>query len=272
MGHPALGSTIALTNSSGNSTVQYSYSPYGSINITGTTTNSYTYTGREIDGLGINYYRARYYNPAIGRFLSEDPLGLGGGINEYRYADDDPIDFIDPSGMDKKSPNKMCGYLPSGEVQSVFGNGNFIGTGGSLDLVTNFRTGEVTGYFSPGYFAGAAGLGVSLTSGYTFGDLGAGNTNFEGGFTGVSAGGGIITGSVTTSSGGPLSPFSGINLRAAGHVTTVSAGVQTPGRLLMGTSTYSLPFGSLGKYWPIAADPITALLYAANQLCSAIGQ
>ena len=268
----ALSSTVVVTGSTGSSQVEYSYEPFGSISITGTTTNSYTFTGREIDGLGINYYRARYYNPTTGRFLSEDPAGFAGGINEYRYADDDPIDFIDPSGLDKKSPNKMCGYLPSGEVQSVFGNGNFIGTGGSLDLVTNFRTGEVTGYFSPGYFAGAAGLGASLTSGYTFGDLGAGNTNFEGGFTGVSAGGGIITGSVTTSSGGPLSPFSGINPRAAGHVTTVSAGVQTPGRLLMGTSTYSLPLGSLGKYWPIAADPITALLYAANQLCSAIGQ
>lgn len=63
----ALGSTIALTGSSGNSTAQYSYSPFGSISITGMTTNSFTYTGREIDGLGIDYYRARYYNPTTGR-------------------------------------------------------------------------------------------------------------------------------------------------------------------------------------------------------------
>ena len=96
----ALGSTVALTDSSGNSNVQYSYDPYGSISITGTTTNSYTYTGREIDGLGINYYRARYYNPAIGRFISEDPIGFRAGTNFYAYVLDDPTEFIDPVGED----------------------------------------------------------------------------------------------------------------------------------------------------------------------------
>jgi hypothetical protein len=44
-------------------------------------TNSYNYTVRETDGLGIEYYRARYYNLATGRLLSEDPIGFGGGIN-----------------------------------------------------------------------------------------------------------------------------------------------------------------------------------------------
>lgn len=94
-----LGSTIALTDSSGNSTVQYSYRPYGSISITGTTNNSFTYTGREIDGLGINYHRARYYNPQIGRFISEDPIGLSAGINVYAYVADDPLDLLDPTGL-----------------------------------------------------------------------------------------------------------------------------------------------------------------------------
>ena len=95
----ALGSTVALTNSAGSSTVQYSYGPFGNISITGTTTNSFTYTGREIDGLGINYYRARYYNPQIGRFLSEDPIGFAGGINQYAYVDDDPLNFVDRFGL-----------------------------------------------------------------------------------------------------------------------------------------------------------------------------
>ena len=106
----ALGSTTGLTGSSGNSTVQYSYSPFGSISITGTTSNSYTYTGREIDGLGIDYYRARYYNPAIGRFLSEDPIGFRGGINEYVYVGDSPLSFVDPLGMDK-NPFKCASEL-----------------------------------------------------------------------------------------------------------------------------------------------------------------
>ena len=99
----ALGSTAALTDSNGNSDVQYSYGPYGSLSVTGSTTNSYDYTGRESDGLGLHYYRARYYNPTTGRFLSEDAIGFLGGINDYIYAADDPMDFNDPFGFDKKS-------------------------------------------------------------------------------------------------------------------------------------------------------------------------
>jgi RHS repeat-associated protein len=104
----ALGSTIALTDTSGNSNLQYSYDPYGGMNATGSTTNSYTYTGREFDGLGLYYYRARYYNPNTGRFLSEDPIGFDGGINKYAYAGNDPIDYFDPFGLDKNSPNSSC--------------------------------------------------------------------------------------------------------------------------------------------------------------------
>ncbi|WP_044176069.1 hypothetical protein [Granulicella mallensis] len=62
---------------------------------------------------------------------------------------------------------------------SVSGNGNFVGPAGSLDLVTNGRTGEVMDFFSPGYFAVAAVAG-GLTGGYTFGNLGAGNSNLAG--------------------------------------------------------------------------------------------
>ena len=58
----ALGSTMALADSTGAEQTTYSYGPYGALSITGTNTNDYTYTGREADGLGINYYRARYYN------------------------------------------------------------------------------------------------------------------------------------------------------------------------------------------------------------------
>jgi RHS repeat-associated protein len=96
----ALGSTVALTNATGAVEEQYSYGPYGILSATGmATTNSYAYTGREIDGLGIDYYRARYYNPNTGRFLSEDPLGFAGsGTNFYAYVYNSPTNFRDPSG------------------------------------------------------------------------------------------------------------------------------------------------------------------------------
>ena len=96
----ALGSTVALTDSTGTNIDQYSYSPYGMLAASGSNSNPYTYTGRESDGLGLYYYRARYYNPTTGRFLSEDPMGFAGsGTNLYAYAGDDPIDFSDPFGL-----------------------------------------------------------------------------------------------------------------------------------------------------------------------------
>jgi RHS repeat-associated protein len=95
----ALGSTEALTNSTGAEQASYTYSPYGAFSITGSTTNSYDYTGRESDGLGLHYYRARYYNPTLGRFISEDPMGLAAGPNEYAYVDDSPLNFVDRFGL-----------------------------------------------------------------------------------------------------------------------------------------------------------------------------
>jgi|GEM_PF-933227 len=50
-------------------------------------------------GTGLIYMRARWYDPQLGRFISEDPAGLAGGINPYVFADDDPINSSDPSGM-----------------------------------------------------------------------------------------------------------------------------------------------------------------------------
>jgi len=46
-----------------------------------------------------SYYRARYYDANIGRFISEDPIGFGGGINLYAYVGNSPATIIDPSGL-----------------------------------------------------------------------------------------------------------------------------------------------------------------------------
>jgi len=48
---------------------------------------------------GASYYRARYYDPASGRFVSEDPIAFNGGANFYRYTRNSPLNLVDPSGQ-----------------------------------------------------------------------------------------------------------------------------------------------------------------------------
>jgi RHS repeat-associated protein len=60
---------------------------------------SFTYTAREAAEAGLMYYRARYYNPGIGRFAGEDPLEYYIDINFYRYVKNNPIISTDPLGL-----------------------------------------------------------------------------------------------------------------------------------------------------------------------------
>ena len=62
-------------------------------------TNPFRYTARELDTeTSLYYYRARYYDPDAGHFLSEDPIGFAGSTNFYEYASQSPTNYADPSG------------------------------------------------------------------------------------------------------------------------------------------------------------------------------
>jgi RHS repeat-associated protein len=89
----ALGSTVALT--------QYTYTPFGATAVTGPAdANPFQYTGRENDGTGLYYYRARYYSPSRQRFVSEDPIEFrGGDVNLYGYVSNSPITHRDSFGL-----------------------------------------------------------------------------------------------------------------------------------------------------------------------------
>jgi RHS repeat-associated protein len=105
----ALGSMLAETDTSGLIQTQFGYEPFGNTTSTGTfTATAFEYTGREHDTDDLYFYRARFYSPTEGRFLSEDPIEFRGGLNLYAYVADNPLNLIDPSGECSCSVRVRC--------------------------------------------------------------------------------------------------------------------------------------------------------------------
>jgi len=98
----AQGSIVAITDAASQLVQRYEYDAYGNIVSVQDPAfkQPYTYTGREWDEeSGLYYYRARYYDPVVGRFLQEDPIGLVGGINRFAYVNNSPSNYDDPYGL-----------------------------------------------------------------------------------------------------------------------------------------------------------------------------
>ncbi len=94
-----MGSTLFLLDHNHEIQKAYRYDAFGNIlKETGELSNRLTYTGQMYDGAAGQYYlRARFYNPAIGRFLQEDTY-RGDGLNLYAYCANNPVMYFDPSG------------------------------------------------------------------------------------------------------------------------------------------------------------------------------
>ena len=96
----ALGSVIGLSGITAGLAEIYQYSPYGLPKEVGALGNPYLYTGRRYDPESmLFYYRARYYDVNLRRFLQPDPIGIMGGMNLYSYVQNNPVNFYDPYGL-----------------------------------------------------------------------------------------------------------------------------------------------------------------------------
>jgi RHS repeat-associated protein len=109
-----LGSTRSLTDAAGSTTSKQRYEAFGSRSAkTGTDPfhpSDFQWGGgwgyqtetafSNEPGLGLNYIEQRYYDPLVGRFLSPDPISYLGGLNLYDYVDNDPVNRVDPNGLD----------------------------------------------------------------------------------------------------------------------------------------------------------------------------
>lgn len=97
------GSTVAVTDGSGNIKERFEYSAYGMLTYrSGSTDTPFLYNGRygvQTDPNGLLYMRARSYNSYLCRFINPDPSGFAGGLNWYCYADGNPISLMDPFGL-----------------------------------------------------------------------------------------------------------------------------------------------------------------------------
>jgi RHS repeat-associated protein len=198
-----LGSIVALTDKHGNVVQRYDYDSFGNLQQQGESIEQpFTYTARELDEeTGLYYYRARYYDPQVGRFISKDPIGLGDGPNVYAYVQSNPITQKDPSGLVKWHGTMAGGIVPvwrgtagyfkfdlwSERMCGKSGNITVIAKGGGSGFgMPSLTAGEIEfddglSYFEPYRFSGtfsmtSANVGSVAVYGYTWVQLG---TNFS---------------------------------------------------------------------------------------------
>ena len=111
------GTTLAALNPNGTQAAGYLYKPLSAFGASDNPTaspsgsvaaSSTGFTGASTPNAtgGMVYLRNRWYDPATGRFLTQDPIGLAGGVNLYAYAGNDPVSFSDPFGLDSV-PQKL---------------------------------------------------------------------------------------------------------------------------------------------------------------------
>jgi len=167
-----LGSVEALTDATGDVVERYRYSSFGQLTVmdgefilkpSNLLLNPFTYTGREWEPeAGMYFYRARFMNPRLGRWLSRDPIGENGGINLYGYVGNNPISYTDPLGLFLGTPLSAGEWF--GSAFSGAGEGLFYAGKGLVTAPYRLGQGVVSGYEQIGGLIGDAIVDPSFGS------------------------------------------------------------------------------------------------------------
>lgn len=168
------GSTIALTDESGNITDAYAYDSFGVLaNIDGNHPQPFRYLGKHgivDDGNGLYYARARYYSPQLGRFLTKDPLlgrdEDGQSLNRYAYAQNNPLALIDISGL---SPHEgiQSGYDPN-IAEAAYWDAYYESAKWMVPFLTGLKyAGEGAEFALNFVSAGQTGIGLRVAGKFT---------------------------------------------------------------------------------------------------------
>ncbi len=171
-----LGSVLALTDAAGQIVEQYRYDAWGRTTLfdasgkslsASAVGNRYCWQGREYSfKTGLYYFRARWYDPITGRWLSNDPIGISGGLNQYVFCADNPVNRTDPTGqmspiLVKVITGTILGGISGGAGGFVFS----VPEGAAWDVVSGSLSGAAGGglgsLFGP-ILGGAVGGAVDV--------------------------------------------------------------------------------------------------------------
>jgi len=200
-GYDGHGSTRLLTDTTGQITDTYDYDAFGNlIASTGTTPNEHLYAGEALDSnSGLYYLRARYMNPASGRFISMDSYGGSytdpASLHKYSYANGNPANLIDPSGnfsiVETAITSSLVGTLSGATIGLLTGGIKGAITGavqgavlGALVPITGAGVGvALLGNAARGVFITGLGVGIGSTgvNAYEFATAGSGDERFGAG-------------------------------------------------------------------------------------------
>lgn len=117
-----IGSITSLSNGAGTLTQTYTFDSFGKLTASSSSlANPFQYTGREFDTeTNLYYYRARYFDPSAGRFVSQDPVGFAAGNNFYEYVGNEPVFAVDPSGLSTLVFDRYLNTLYAFDKNNIF--------------------------------------------------------------------------------------------------------------------------------------------------------